>query len=154
MSIEKLIRPKSIAIVGVTEKLGFGRSAALSIVKSSENINVYYINPKREELFGRRCYKGLKELPEVVDCVVACIPKTATIGVLEEAGSLGVKSAVVYASGFAEEGTEEGIELENKLIEISDKYNMENIKEPNCMGLLNCIDKVSLLGRSIKVGFK
>lgn len=143
MSIEKLIRPKSIAIVGVTEKLGFGRSAALSIVKSSENINVYYINPKREELFGRKCYKGLKQLPEVVDCVVVCIPKAATIGILEEAGALGVKSAVVYASGFAEEGTEEGIELENKLIEISDKYDMK-ILGPNCMGLLNCIDKVNL----------
>ena len=60
MSLEKLIRPKSIAIVGVTDKLGFGRSAALSIVKSKETDRVYYVNTKIEELFGRKCYKTIQ----------------------------------------------------------------------------------------------
>ncbi len=50
---------------------------------------------------------------------------------------------MVYASGFAEEGTEEGTDLENQLIEISNTYDMK-ILGPNCMGLLNCIDKVNL----------
>ncbi|MGO0943666.1 hypothetical protein ACTPD5_20700, partial [Clostridioides difficile] len=41
------------------------------------------------------------------------------------------KAAVVYASGFAEEGTEEGTDLENQLIEISNTYDMK-ILGPNC----------------------
>lgn len=143
MSLEKLIRPKSIAIVGVTDKLGFGRSAALSIVKSKDTDRVYYVNPKREELFGRKCYKTIQEVPEIVDCIVVCTPRNVVPSVLKDSAELGTKAAVVYASGFAEEGTEEGTDLENQLIEISNTYDMK-ILGPNCMGLLNCIDKVNL----------
>lgn len=57
MSLEKFIRLKSIVIVGVIDKFGFGRSVVFSIVKSKEIDRVYYVNFKREELFGRKCYK-------------------------------------------------------------------------------------------------
>lgn len=61
MSLEKLIRPKSIAIVGVTDKLGFGRSAALSIVKSKETDRVYYVNPKEKNCLEENVIRRYKK---------------------------------------------------------------------------------------------
>ena len=64
---------------------------------------------------------------------------------LEEAGAFGVKAAVIYASGFSEENTEEGIALEEQIKGIARKYDM-CICGPNCMGMLNNVDKVNMWG--------
>ncbi|SHJ40488.1 Acyl-CoA synthetase (NDP forming) [Dethiosulfatibacter aminovorans DSM 17477] len=143
MSLDKLIKPQSIAIVGVTEKPGFGRNAGLSAAKSKNKDRVYYINPKRAVFEGMKCYGSLTELPEVVDCVVICTASKIVPLVLEEAGGLGVGAAIVYASGFAEEGTEEGIELENRLNRIAKQYDMK-LLGPNCMGAINNVDKINM----------
>jgi acyl-CoA synthetase (NDP forming) len=143
MSLDKLIKPQSIAVVGVTEKPGFGRNAGLSAAKSKNKDRVYFVNPKRDVFEGRKCYSSLTELPEVVDCAVICTASKIVPLVLEEAGGLGVKAAIIYASGFAEEGTDEGIELENRLNEIAKKYDMK-LLGPNCMGAINNIDKINM----------
>ena len=145
MNLEKLIKPKSIAVVGVTEKPGFGRGAANGALVSKIADHAYYVHPKRDELFGKKCYKSISELPEVVDCIVLCTACHTVPALLEEAGAFGVKAAVVFASGFSEEGTEEGKELEAQVAEIAKKYDMA-ILGPNCMGMLNNVDKVNMWG--------
>lgn len=143
--LDALLKPKSIAIIGVTDKPGtYGCRAATNIVNSTISDHVYYVNPKRDELFGRRCFHSVSEIPEVVDCIVLCVPKQAVCGCLEEAGSIGVKAAVVYASGFNEEQTDEGRELERQLTAVAAKYNME-VAGPNTAGLCNKIDNISLI---------
>ena len=67
---------------------------------------------------------------------------TGTVG---GSRAFGVKAAVIYASGFSEENTEEGIALEEKVKEIARKYDM-CICGPNCMGMLNNVDKVNMWG--------
>lgn len=143
MSLEKLIKPKSIAIVGVSEKPGFGRNTAMSALKSKNTDRIYFVNPNRDNLFGKECYESITKLPEVVDCVVLCTSKNTIPGILEEAGTFGIKSAIVFASGFSEEGSNEGIQLENEIIEISNKYNIK-VLGPNCMGAINNVDKINL----------
>lgn len=145
MNLDRLIKPKSIAVVGVTDKPGFGRGAAQGALVSRIADHAYFVHPKREELFGKKCYHSLSELPEVVDCVVLCTACHTVPGLLREAGSLGVGAAVVYASGFSEEGTPEGKALEEELKEIAREYDMA-IQGPNCMGMINNVDKVNLWG--------
>lgn len=144
-NMDALMKPRSIAIVGVTDKKGtYGCRAAQNIINSSIGEHVYYVNPKRDELFGRKCYHSVSDLPEVVDCAILCVPKGAVCSCLEEAGSIGVKAAVVYASGFNEEQTEEGFELERELIAVAEKYGME-VAGPNTAGLCNKVDNISLI---------
>ena len=143
--MDALMKPRSIAIVGVTDKKGtYGCRAAQNIINSSIGEHVYYVNPKRDELFGRICYHSVCDLPEVVDCVILCVPKKAVCSCLEEAGANGVKAAVVYASGFNEEQTEEGFALERELKAVAAKYEME-VAGPNTAGLCNKIDNISLI---------
>lgn len=145
MNLEKLIKPKSIAVVGVTDKPGFGRGAAQGALVSRIADHAYFVHPKREELFGKKCWPSLTALPEVVDCVVLCTACHTVPGLLREAGELGVGAAVVYASGFSEEGTPEGAALEEELKDIARQYDMA-IQGPNCMGMINNVDKVNLWG--------
>lgn len=145
MNLEKLIKPESIAVIGVTDKPGFGRGAAIGAINSRIADRAYFVHPKRSELFGKKCYPSISELPEAVDCAVFCTACGTVPGLLAEAGEKGVKAAVIYASGFSEEGTEEGKRLEEEVKEIAAKYDM-SILGPNCMGMLNNIDKVNLWG--------
>lgn len=146
MNLKKLINPSSVAVVGVTDRMGaFGHAAAIQTVKSSISDHVYYVHPKREELYDRKCYKSLQELPEIVDCLVICTPRDSVINYLEEAGQLGIGSAIVYASGFSEEHSEEGAALEKEIVAISQKYDMP-VLGPNCAGILNNEDKKHLWG--------
>ena len=120
-----LLRPRSIAIVGVTDKPGtYGLRSATNIVNSAIGEHVYYVNPKRDELLGRKCYHSISEIPEAIDCAVLCVPKKAVCSCIEEAGACGVKAAVVFASGFSEEQSPEGRALESELAAIAKKYRM------------------------------
>ena len=146
MDLNKLLKPRSIAVVGATDRVGsFGESAARQALKSSVSGPVYLINPSRESLFGHTCYKSIDEIPEVTDVVVICTPRDAIVPILRQAAEMGFGSAVVYASGFSEEHTEIGDALEQEMVEISRKHGFP-ILGPNCGGLLNNEDKISLWG--------
>ncbi len=142
-NIESLFKPKSVAIIGVSDKPGFGSGAAREIAKGALADHAYYIHPKRDELFGRKCYRSLSELPEKVECVVLCTNAKYVNDYVEEAGRLGAKAAVVYASGYREEHSEEGNQREEELLAICEKYNMA-LSGPNNMGLCNRVDKCNL----------
>ncbi len=146
MSLEKLIRPKSMAIIGVTDREGsFGMHTARNALESENTDRIYFVHPKRDELFGKKCYPSLKDLPETVDCVILCTPARTVNGLLKEAGGLGVRAAMVFASGFSEELTPEGIGLEKEMVDIGREYDMK-ILGPNCMGIFNNVDKINMWG--------
>lgn len=145
MNFDKLIKPQSIAVVGVTDKPGFGRGAANGALASRIAERAYFVHPKRTELFGKKCWPSITSLPEAVDCVVLCTSCQTIPGLLTEAGEKGVGAAVIYASGFSEEGTEEGHALEEQVKDIARRYDM-CVLGPNCMGLINNISKVNMWG--------
>lgn len=145
MNMEKLMKPRSIAVVGVTDKPGFGRGAANGALISRIADRAYFVHPKREELFGKKCWPNITSLPETVDCVVLCTSCKTIPGLLTEAGEKGIGAAVIYASGFSEEGTEEGCALEEEVKRIAAKYDM-CVLGPNCMGFINNIEKVNMWG--------
>jgi len=154
MNIKKIIRPESVAVVGASEKKGFGHWSALQLLKSGNKVRVYFVHPKREEVLGVKCYKKLADLPEVVDCIVLATPRSVTNDLLREAGELGIGGAMVYASGYSEEHTEEGIRLENEMVKIAKQYDV-CLLGPNCMGILNNVDKINILGmETVKDAFE
>ncbi len=69
--LDRLINPKTIAVVGASETRGsFGERTLTNL--SAFKGNVYAVNPKYKELLGRPCVPSLAELPEVPDCVILC----------------------------------------------------------------------------------
>ena len=145
MDLKKLLKPQSVAVVGVSDKPGFGHSAAEGVLDSKIADRVYFVHPRRENYRGKACYPSIRELPEAVDCVVLCTPCGTIPELLEEAGQKGVKAAIIYASGFSEEGTQAGILLEQQIKSIALKYDLA-VLGPNCMGIINNIDKINMWG--------
>lgn len=159
MSINKLLKPNKIVIIGASEKEGFGGDTCRNAIEIMEEGRYYFVNPKRDEVFGRKCYHSVSDLPEPIDLAVICTPMKTVIGLLEEASKKGARGAVVFASGYGEVGTEEGKKAEAELKEFCDKNDIA-LMGPNCAGFINYIDKVSSFAfisnkrdRSGKVGF-
>lgn len=147
MSLYQLLEPTSVAVVGASEKTGsFGYNSCINSSKSP-HLRVYYVNPGKTKIHGQQAYASLDELPEIVDCIMVCTPKIAVLDIVRQAAELHIGAAIIFASGFSEEGTPEGRALEEELAQIASSSGMY-IMGPNCAGMLNNIGKVNLWGMS------
>lgn len=142
MDIKKLLAPDRIAIVGASEKEGFGGDTSRNVIAHMKEGSYYFVNPTRSTVFGKRCYPSISELPEKVDLVVVCSPKHTVEGLLREASDKGAGAAVVFASGYSEVGTEEGRADEKALVALCRELDMA-LMGPNCAGYINYARQVS-----------
>lgn len=141
MNFDKLLKPKTVAVIGASEKSGFGGDTCKVIMEYTEDLDrIYFVNPKWDSVFGRKCYKGIREIPTTVDLAIICTPKSTIEFIIEEAATKGCGGAVVFASGYGETGLE-GKKDEQALIELCEKYNIA-LLGPNCAGFANYIDNV------------
>ncbi len=144
MSLHRFFTPRSVAFIGATEELGkFGGRAMRQLIDFGYAGPIYPINPKREAVFGHRCYPSLAALPEVPDHVGIVLPAPAVAGALAEAGSLGVPFATVFSSGFGEAGTEAGRALQAQLVATARASGIR-FMGPNCNGMINFTDRFAL----------
>ena len=144
-----LLNPRSIAVVGATEKVGPGRNTVYNLVNMNFEGVVYPINPKRDEVFGLKCYKSLSGLPEKPDLAVVSLPAAAVPEALRECERLGIKGAMVYTSGFAEVDAT-GAELQRELTEICERGEIR-LCGPNCLGHLNVTKRTGAYSASLPV---
>lgn len=140
MNLTKLLKPQSIAIIGASEKPGFGSGTCKIIMEYRKDLSrVYFVNPTRPEVFGKACHKSIADIDDTVDLAVICTPQHTVIPLLREMHDHGVGAAVVYASGYSEVGSPEGLANEKELQALSAELDMP-IMGPNCGGFMNYID--------------
>ncbi|SHD77666.1 acetate--CoA ligase family protein [Schnuerera ultunensis] len=142
MNISNLLQPKKIAVIGASERGGsFGGDTCRNIMDFSNPSKYYFVNPKRTEIFGQKCYNSTDEIPTNFDMVIICTPQSSVIDILKQSKEKGCKAAVVYASGYSETGTVEGKIAEKELIETCIQLDIA-LLGPNCGGFINYIDNV------------
>src|SRR5215831_10687511 len=132
--IKALLRPRSIALVGVSAQSGAGAKILESGQAQNFEYPIWPVNPNRSEIGGIKCYKSLKDLPDVPDCVVVSVPARGVLGVLAEACDVGIRAAFVISEGFADAATDEGRERQRNLAALARSANMA-VAGPNCMGV-------------------
>lgn len=141
MDLNKLLKPRTIAIVGASEKAGFGGDTTRNYLKFSRNLgNLYLINPGRDKIFGRKAYHSLAEVPKNIDLVILCTPQKTIIPLLKEAALKKCGGAIIFASGYGETG-EEGKKLQEELVEVANRLEIA-VMGPNCAGFANFIDGI------------
>lgn len=142
MNLNKLLKPTSVAVIGASEKEGFGGDVCRNILSYVEDrSHMYFIHPKRDSVFGVPCYKSISDVPENVDLMVICTSQKTVIPLLQEGAKKGVGGAVVFASGYGEVGTAEGKQNEAELIAAAKELDIA-VMGPNCAGFVNYIDNV------------
>ena len=136
MKLNAIFKPKSVAIIGASRTPGkVGWVLTNNIVSSGYKGPIYPVNVKGDEILGLKIYRSILDIPNDVELAVISIPSQYVTQTVEECGQKGVKAMIIISAGFKEIGSE-GAQLEKKLVEIAQKYDMR-IQGPNCLGAIN-----------------
>ncbi len=122
---DALFYPKSIAIVGASQRVGSVGYSLVQNITSTFKGKVYPI--------GREA--KLRDIADPVDLVVVAVPAPIVSTIVQEAGKKGVKAMIIISAGFKEAG-EEGATREEELVQLAKEYKM-TIIGPNCLGVIN-----------------
>jgi acetyltransferase len=134
--LDAFFLPKSVAVVGATERLGtVGQAVLRNLIESPLRSKTYPVNPSHAEILGLKAYKTIGDVPEKVDLAIVATPASTVPGVIGECVDAGAKSAIVISAGFRERG-QEGAALEKRIQEQLRRGAMRLIG-PNCMGIMN-----------------
>ena len=141
--LDKIMKPKSIAVIGASTKpktIGSEMMQRLRDYKFQGEI--YPINPKAEEIEGFKAYPSVLDVKGSIDFAVLIIPKQFVLETLAQCNEKGIKGICIISAGFKETGAA-GVELELELAATLKKYGMRCVG-PNCLGLINTSDDVRL----------
>lgn len=143
------LSPKSIAIIGASDKRGsVGATITSNIMNGFKGI-VFPVSPTRPTVFYKTAYKSVLDIPKPVDLAVIVINNLLVADVLEECGKKKVKGVIIITAGF-KEVDEEGAKREQKLKDIAKKYKIQIIG-PNCLGVMNLDPKTMMNSTFLKV---
>jgi acyl-CoA synthetase (NDP forming) len=138
-----LLRPRSVAVVGASDKPGaLGTTLLSNLDANGFSGDIYPINPKRESLGGRACLPGIEALPLGVDAAVLAIPRAGVLDAVKALAARKVGGVVIFAAGFAEGGPE-GLAEQREIARIAHEAGMV-VEGPNCLGLVNYVDRIPL----------
>ncbi|WJS98329.1 acetate--CoA ligase family protein [Novosphingobium humi] len=142
-SIARLLKPRSVAVVGASDKPGaLGATLISNLDRAGYAGAIYPINPNREKIGERACLPSVDALPDGVDVAVLAIPRAFVLDTIKGLAARGVGSAIIFAAGFAEDG-EAGMAEQAEIGRIAAESGMV-IEGPNCLGMVNHVDGVPL----------
>lgn len=111
--LDVLFNPKSIAVVGASEKEGsLGKTMWKHITSHPISADLFAVNPKYKTLGSQKCYPSLSAIKESLDLIVVVCPPSNYIKILNIALEKEVK-AILLCGGFPK--TELTEELYKKL---------------------------------------
>lgn len=140
-AIAAMLQPRSIAVVGATERLQYGGRFLNNLIAGGFKGRLYPVNPRRDHVFGLPCFSSITALPEAVDLAAIIIPSSGVMAALRECADRGVRSAVVIAAGFAELPGEEGQQLQAQMRQLARESGVR-VCGPNCLGIANVAQSI------------
>jgi acetyltransferase len=132
--LHPLFNPRAVAVFGASER---ENSVAGQIVRNLIEGDfagaIHPVNPKHEQMFGRKCYPATFALPSHIDLAIIATPAATVPGLIREIGDHGIRNAIVLSAGFREVGPE-GIALEHDICKAAKMHRVRFIG-PNCLGM-------------------
>jgi len=133
--LERLFSPRSVAVIGASERPGaLGRIAFENLRTGGYSGELIAVNPKYRSLAGLPCYRSMADIGHKVDLALVTTPASTVPGVIDDAGKAGTRSAVILSAGFGETGSE-GLALERNVLDAARRHGLRIIG-PNCLGIM------------------
>lgn len=143
--LDKIMRPKAIAVIGASTKEHTIGSDIMKRLKEYEfKGEIYPVNPKGGEIQGFKAYTNVKEIPGDVDLAIIVIAQKFVLNAIDECHEKGIKGICIISAGFKEAGAE-GAEAEKQLVEKLKEYGMRCVG-PNCLGVVNTAPDIRMDG--------
>jgi acetyltransferase len=134
MDLEKLFKPKSMCVVGISKKNPLSPGRIVLLKNEFEmQVKVYGIYPSAGEIEGIQLYERLDKLPEIPDLLVIAVSPDATLDYIQDCADLKIPAAVIIGGGFAEIGGK-GKKRQENLVKIAFDNDIE-VLGPNCLGV-------------------
>jgi acyl-CoA synthetase (NDP forming) len=135
VEIERILHPRSVAVFGASDsKDKFGGRIMHFLLRHGFPGDVLPINPRRDEILGRRAYPAIAAAPAPPDVAILAVPGSSLVSTVREAAEAGVGCCVIISTGFAEAGTD-GAARQAQLVRIA-RETGTRLVGPNCMGLI------------------
>ncbi len=142
-ALARLLRPRSVAIVGISPEPGsIGANALNNLTGIGFAGDIHLVSRSNRDIGGRSCVGSIDELPEGIDAAVLAVPRAATVEAVKACVRRKIGAAIVFAAGFAEMGDAGRAEQET-LAKLARDAGMA-LCGPNCIGLVNIPGKVAL----------
>ncbi|MGW6532334.1 acetate--CoA ligase family protein [Streptomyces venezuelae] len=130
-SMHRLMRPRSVAVIGASNEPGkIGNSVMRNLIDGGFSGEIHPVNPRADDILGRKAYKSVTDVPGEVDVAVFAIPAKFVASALEEVGRKGVPNAVLIPSGFAETGEHA---LQDEIVAMGERHGVR-LLGPNIYG--------------------
>ena len=138
-----LTAPRNVVFVGATDRPGaWAARVWTNFSRYGFQGQVYFLNPKRTEIFGQACHSSFGSLPESPDHLAVLVPAPGVIEALRAGAAAGARSATVFAAGFGEDGDAEGVQRRRELKELIARTGLA-VSGPNVLG--NLVGKSGLV---------
>ncbi|WP_374378408.1 GNAT family N-acetyltransferase [Dongia sp.] len=132
-NLDKLFRPRSVAVIGASDTQGaLGRVVARNMLQDGFHGEISFINPKYKSVLGRPCVADLKQLSRVPDLAVIATPAATVPGLIEELAEFGTRAAIIISAGF---GGADGAAMKQRM-RLAAKPHLLRMIGPNCLGVL------------------
>lgn len=102
-AMARLLLPRTIAVVGASERAGSIGAAVWHNVTAAATGHVFAVNPARETVGGRQAWPTISSVPGDVSLAVIAVPAAALVEAVEDCIAARVRGAVVITSVEASE---------------------------------------------------
>ena len=137
--INALLWPKSVAVIGASPDPHILRGRLMSVLGCHPFPGrIIPISRSHDEINGLKTYPSISAVGEPVDLAVLIIPAPYVADTLRECGENGVRAAAIITSGFAEEHSDSGDDMQDEIREIALQYDMA-VCGPNSEGFANLL---------------
>ncbi len=141
--LDAIFCPQSVAVVGASTSPGkVGHDIFANILKGKFKGTLYPVNPKARSVLSVRCYPTVRDIPDPLDLAIIILPPRPALQAVEDSIEKGIKGVVIVSAGFREVGPE-GREIEDRILALCKEAGIRMIG-PNCLGVINPLDDVSL----------
>ncbi|MGH3460662.1 MAG: GNAT family N-acetyltransferase [Kribbellaceae bacterium] len=145
LSIERLLTPSSIAVIGASRRDGtIGNALLHNLRDGGFTGKLYAVNTEadEDEIDGVPTYRSVTDISGTIDLAVVAVPADTVQDVVLDCAAKGARGLVVVSSGFAELGPE-GRQRQRRLVGLARSYGLRVIG-PNALGVINTDPRVSL----------
>ena len=132
--LERIFRPKSVALVGASETEGHIGHTLMTNLRDGDPLELFPVNPNRTSILGTPAYPSIREIGRPMDLAVIATPIRTVPGIVRECAEAGVGGAIVISAGGKEVG-EEGRRIEAEIAAQCGRTGLRIIG-PNGMGII------------------
>jgi acetyltransferase len=129
-NLDSLFDPASVAVIGASKRpASVGATVWRNLSQGSFKGPVYPVNPKYNELDGKRAYARVADLPEAPELAVICTPPASVADLVRELAERGTRAAIIVTAGL--DATQKQAVLD------AAQPHLLRLLGPNCIGLLS-----------------